>query len=309
MRAGPALSALLLPALLAACSGGAPHLQPAPGAAPAASVAPPSAETLAGRADYQKVEANYLAQDRMREDGGGPDAPFSTRNLVDNFLAIAFYDEFGERDGQLVAGGAENRLHRWQGPVRVGVTFGATVPPDQRAADRAAIAGYVRHLSKVSGLPMWMNDRNPNHTVLILNPEERRAAGPLIRAAAPETSAAAIRSVEEMRPDIYCTAFTFTPGPGAVIDRAVSVIRGELTPRLRMLCIHEELAQSLGLINDSPRARPSIFNDDEEFALLTKQDELMLKMLYDPRLKPGMTLAEARPVVETIAAELMGGES
>ncbi len=40
MRAGPALSALLLPALLAACSGGAPHLQPAPGAAPAASVAP-----------------------------------------------------------------------------------------------------------------------------------------------------------------------------------------------------------------------------------------------------------------------------
>ncbi len=35
----------------------------------------------------------------------------------------------------------------------------------------------------------------------------------------------------------------------------------------------------------------------------------MLKMLYDPRLKPGMTLAEARPVVETIAAELMGGES
>ena len=67
----------------------------------------------------------------------------------------------------------------------------------------------------------------------------------------------------------------------------------------------EELAQSLGLVNDWPRARPSIFNDNEEFALLTRQDELMLKMLYDARLRPGMSEAEARPIVEQIAAELM----
>ena len=128
------------------------------------------------------------------------------------------------------------------------------------------------------------------------------------RAVAPKTSAGAIRSVEDMRSDIYCTAFTFNSGQSPVIDSAVSVIRWELTPKLRSLCVHEELAQSLGLINDSPRARPSIFNDNEEYALLTKQDELMLKMLYDPRLRPGMTLAEARPVVEVIAVELMGGE-
>lgn len=280
-----------------------PQAEPAP--APAPSVVPPSAETLAGRAYYDKVEANYLAQDRMREDGGGPDSPFTTRNLVDNFLAIAFFDEFGEKDGQLIAGGAENRLHRWQGPVRVGLAFGATVPPDQRAADRAAIAGYVRRLSRISGLPMWLSDRNPNHTVFILNPDERRGAGSLIRAVAPETSAAAIRSVEEMRPDIYCTAFTFNPGRSAVIDNAVSVIRGELTPKLRMLCIHEEIAQSLGLINDSPRARPSIFNDDEEFAHLTWLDELLLRMLYDRRLRAGMGEAEALPLIRQIAAELI----
>ncbi len=310
MRAGFALSALLLPMLLAACIGSGPVLlTQAPGAAPPENVTPPSAETLAGRTYYKKVEANYLAQGRMREDGGGKDTPFTTRDLVDNFLAIAFFDEFGERDGQLIAGGAENKLHRWPGPVRVGVVFGASVPPEQRASDRAAIAAYIRRLSKISGLPMWMNDRNPNHTVFILNPDERRAAGPLIRAAEPETSIAAIRSVEEMRPDIYCTAFTFNPGASAMIDSAVSVIRAELTAKLRMLCVHEEIAQSLGLINDSPHARPSIFNDDEEFALLTRQDELMLKILYDPRLRPGMTLAEARPIVEAIAAELMGGES
>ena len=55
------------------------------------------------------------------------------------------------------------------------------------------------------------------------------------------------------------------------------------------------------------RARgPSIFNDDEEFALLTQQDELMLRMLYDPRLRPGMTETEARPIVETLATAVTG---
>ena len=65
----------------------------------------------------------------------------------------------------------------------------------------------------------------------------------------------------------------------------------------------------MGLPNDSPKARPSIFNDDEEFALLTTQDEMMLQMLYNPALRPGMTEAEARPIVETLARRLMGGES
>jgi hypothetical protein len=74
-----------------------------------------------------------------------------------------------------------------------------------------------------------------------------------------------------------------------------------------MACIHEELAQGLGLANDDPQARPSIFNDDEEFALLTGHDELLLQMLYDPRLRTGMTAAEAAPVVREIAAEVMAG--
>ncbi len=58
--------------------------------------------------------------------------------------------------------------------------------------------------------------------------------------------------------------------------------------------------------SDSPTARPSIFNDDEEFALLTRHDELLLRILYDRRLQPGMTKAQAVPIVRQIAAELLG---
>ena len=35
----------------------------------------------------------------------------------------------------------------------------------------------------------------------------------------------------------------------------------------------------------------------------------MLRILYDPRLRPGMTLDVAQPIIETIAAELLPGES
>ncbi|SPH17296.1 hypothetical protein DEA8626_00813 [Defluviimonas aquaemixtae] len=272
-------------------------------------VVPPSAESIAARDYYARVEQNYLAQGLLRVDDGSEDAPFTARDLAENFLRIAFYEELAERDGELVSSGGESRLHRWQQPVRIEVVFGASIPTVQRSSDRAEIATYAQRLSRLTGLPIRLTGRRANHTVLILNTDERKTTEPQLRALVPGISAAAVRSVREMRPDIYCTVFGFTPGQSAAYTRAITVIRGELPERLRRLCIHEELAQSLGLIADYPRARPSIFNDNEEFALLTRQDELMLRMLYDPRLRPGMTLQEARPIVATIAAELMGGES
>ena len=317
MRPGPASRLLLAPLLLAALAacepaGLGPAVPPAPPrdvAPPEPPVAEPGAATLAARAYYARVEANYLAQDLLRADGGGADAPYTARDLAENFIRIAFYDEFSERGGRLVPEAVENRLHRWTDPVRVTVEFGASVPAAQRATDRAAVAGHVARLSRLTGLPMRMTAWRANHTVLVLNADERLAAAPRLAALAPGIGTAAIESVTRMAPETYCTVFSFTTGHSAVYTRALTVIRGELPERLRLACIHEELAQSLGLVNDWPRARPSIFNDTEEFALLTKQDEMMLKMLYDPRLRPGMTLAEARPIVEVMAAELMGGES
>ena len=100
----------------------------------------------------------------------------------------------------------------------------------------------------------------------------------------------------------------FAGGEGAnTYTAAVAVIRAENPDLLRLSCIHEELAQGLGLANDSPAARPSIFNDDDEFALLTRHDELLLKMLYDPRLRAGMSAAQAAPLTRIIARELTQG--
>lgn len=311
----PAAVALAIGAIVGACTTGMPAANPprpsglGDAARPAAVVTPTDAETVAGQAFYQRIEANYLSQGMLRTDAGGHDAPFGASDLAANVQRIAFFDEFSDRGGRLIAGGAEGRLHRWQSPLRLSLEFGSSVPLAQRSRDIADVATYVSRLSRLTGLPIKLTSDNPNFVILVRTPAERRQAGGRIQSFAPGTSPAALRSALELKPDIYCTVFSYSSGRSAVYDRALAMIRAELPDLMRKACFHEEIAQGLGLINDSPRARPSIFNDTEEFALLTRQDELMLRVLYDPRLRPGMTLDAARPIIETIAAELLPGES
>ncbi|MEM7498014.1 MAG: DUF2927 domain-containing protein [Pseudomonadota bacterium] len=84
----------------------------------------------------------------------------------------------------------------------------------------------------------------------------------------------------------------------------LALIRDGLPPRLARACVEEELAQAMGLPNDDPNVRPSVFNDDQEFALLTDHDEALLRILYDPRLAPGMTEDEAMAIVPRIIDDL-----
>ena len=125
----------------------------------------------------------------------------------------------------------------------------------------------------------------------------------------PGLSAADVAGVTNMPQSTYCAVLAQSRGQTGVYSRAYAVVRAEHPDLLRLSCLHEEIAQGLGLPNDSPRARPSIFNDDEEFALLTRMDEQMLRILYNPALRPGMSEAEARPIIFDLAARMMGGAS
>jgi hypothetical protein len=267
----------------------------------------PSAESERIRSYFARIEANLASQGLLRTDTGARDRPFSEAQLVENFVRIALYDEYVIEDGRLVARATPSFLRRWQGPVRVGIEFGPTVPLSDRARDLAEISAFVARLARVTGRSVRMDNRNPNFTILILNEDERRAAGPRLRGLLPRITAGELDAITGMSEEDYCLVIALTGASDAVYTRAVAVLRGEHPPTLRRLCVHEELAQGLGLVNDSPEARPSIFNDDEEFALLTRHDELLLRILYDDRLKPGMTAGEARPIVAAIAKELLGG--
>ena len=300
---------------LAACSA-APAVSPTPVArppsAPAPSVPvtslPASAESQALAAYYAQVQADLLTQGLLRTDGGGADTPFTDTMLAENFIRIALFDEYARASGGgLVAQQTQSRLRRWQGPVRVELRFGASVPPARQATDRARIASYLQRLSAITGHPIALVPSGGNFHIQIVNEEERRALGPTIARDLPGLNGADIAGLTNLPRSTYCIVYALSPGNASAYNAAFAVIRAEHPDLLRLSCIHEEIAQGLGLANDSPLARPSIFNDDEEFALLTRQDEMMLRILYNPALRPGMTAAEARPVVQALAAQMMGG--
>lgn len=295
---------------LSACDPAAllPEDRPAPAAKrpSAEAVRDPSPESVALERYYARVEAGLLSRGLLRTDGGGPDVPFSAEDLVRNFEQIALFEEYANVGGRLVARQTESRLHRWSRPVLFGVTFGPAYADERAEQDRQSIEAYVARLSEITGLPMSVTESaRANFHIFIVGEDERRALGPRLLELVPGLGPAALDTVIDLPRSSYCLVFAADRDDSNDYDTAVAVIRAEHPDILRLSCIHEEIAQGLGLSNDSPRARPSVFNDDEEFGLLTYHDELLLQMLYDPRLEPGMTADEAMPIVRVIAKELL----
>lgn len=69
-------------------------------------------------------------------------------------------------------------------------------------------------------------------------------------------------------------------------------------------CLVEELAQILGLTNDTRLTESTIFNDSSARMSLSIPDQILIKTLYDTALVPGMASDDAQPVVRRVIDDL-----
>jgi len=274
-----------------------------------AQTVPPASQASQDLARYYRaVQSDRLTNGLLRTDGGGPDTPFSADDLARNFENIAFFSEYsrGAATGSS-RGRTSGSLSRWRGPVRIGVEFGPSVPHDKRRRDQASIDKYTSRLARLTGHSISSVKERANFHVFVAGEDDSDFVQQRLKQLAPNISQAELALLRDLPRSFYClVAATSDQRNPPSYARAIVLIRAEHPDLVRLSCVHEEIAQGLGLPNDSALARPSIFNDDDEFALLTNHDELLLKMLYDPRLKPGMTAEQARPVARIIARDLMG---
>ncbi len=257
---------------------------------------------------YRSVQNNQLTQGLLRTDGGGPDTPYSAEDLARNFERIVFYEEYSRRGSTNVRSGDQaGRLSRWSVPIRIGIEFGESLPAEKRQQDGEAITKYAGRLARLTGHPISTGRGNPNFHVFVAGEDDRAFVQERLKALVPTISDSELELFANPPRSFYCLVVTFASARAPHENaRAVALVRAEHPDLVRLSCFHEEIAQGLGLLNDSPQARPSIFNDDDEFALLTSHDEKLIKMLYDPRLSSGMSVEEARPIVRQIAMEMMG---
>lgn len=87
-------------------------------------------------------------------------------------------------------------------------------------------------------------------------------------------------------------------------EQVAIFVPSDTSPQEVRDCLHEEVAQALGPLNDLFRLPDSVFNDDNFHAVLTGFDMLMLRALYAPELRSGMTEAEVAARLPGLLARL-----
>ena len=65
-------------------------------------------------------------------------------------------------------------------------------------------------------------------------------------------------------------------------------------------CAYEELLQALGLINDDSSVPWTMFNDAVQMGFFDVYDKYLANILYDPRIRPGMTKRELDRVLPEV---------
>ena len=105
----------------------------------------------------------------------------------------------------------------------------------------------------------------------------------------------------------YCHILAYTdPGDGSVIQARI-FISDDWPDEHLAECVEEEFSQILGPGNDTLVLEQSLWRPYEHktYRGLTWSDAVILRALYDERLKPGMHRDKAMPLVRQIIGELL----
>jgi len=168
---------------------------------------------------------------------------------------------------------------RFEAPVRVAITGQPTVTmqPDLTAllARLRAEAGLDIRMTQEPGTASITIEAVPRHRIQRLLPQAACFVVPNVS------------SLEEFRHNRRAPQTDWKELRSR--DRLAIFVPNDVSPQELRDCLHEELAQALGPLNDLYRLPDSVFNDDNVHAVLTGFDMLILRATYDPALHTGMT--------------------
>ncbi len=184
-------------------------------------------------------------------------------------------------------GSALRPLLRWEVPVHLSVSFGASVSGMDRATDLKSIRVVTKTIASATKHGISVAGTQGNFHVYVVSEAELAALGPTLQTTVGLSESSAL-SLTRMPRNTNCIVVALperdkTKG----YHSAVAIIRSDLPATRRESCFYEEIAQGMGLPNDC-RERFTVFNDDDEFAHYTAMDLAMMGAVYDRRLTSGM---------------------
>lgn len=214
-------------------------------------------------------------------------------DLADRFELIAFYEE---------PTGRELLLHRWHGEIRVGLATANTARySDDIRRTIDALNSLLPQPTQLVAISDHVTSRewlwDSNVDILIDTQDQIRAH--LEYLGAPPHIA------DRLAP-LHCFVVMFSNDPGEPerLTGAVVMIHRDIGEDQIRRCITQELTQAMGLPNDIADPEGTVFASGTLRKTLSEGDKDLVRILYDPRLKTGMTRAEAMPIVRNIVAEI-----
>lgn len=214
-----------------------------------------------------------------------PDAPRqSNANIATDFLSLHF---------ELESGRGLQLFTRFEGPITVRVTGN---PPPSLEPD---LRRLLHRLRREAGVNISeIETGKAGITIEAVSREE-------IRKALPHAACFVVPNVTSLAEYRQKRRNPITNWSTLEIRETMAVfLPYDSTPQEIRDCLHEEIAQAIGPLNDLYRLPNSVFNDDNVHTVLTGFDMLILKATYAPEIYSGMTQSEVATELPDILARI-----
>jgi hypothetical protein len=210
---------------------------------------------------------------------------FTDSEIIEGFLKTSFGAEYH-------LAGRVDRIRKYEAPVRVFVDGNRADRKAQLAKVVADIARRIKHLDiamteagdSANVLIKLVRDRDLYRTITTFYGSERARE---IRTSLDPQCLSGFRKNESFEIEHSDVILTVDNGDFIFLD-----------------CAYEELLQSLGPINDTSTVPWTMFNDHVSMGFFDVYDQYIMNILYDPRIRAGMTVAEVKAVLPEVLADV-----
>jgi hypothetical protein len=199
---------------------------------------------------------------------------FTNDEIKDGFFKIAL-------NAELQLGAPAERVRKFDEPVRIFVANEGL--PDRLPEITAIVADIRAHVNHLD-VAITSNRETANFFVTLIAERDMKK---VIRARYGSGKAARIQ--QSLNPQCLSGIGKDSRYRIRRAEVILPVDAGEFT---FYDCAYEELLQALGAINDDRSVPWTMFNDDVQMGFFDVYDQYLLNILYDPRIRAGMTRAE-----------------
>lgn len=207
---------------------------------------------------------------------------FTDGQIIDGFMKTAFGAEYH-------LAGRVDRIRKYQMPVRIFIDGSA------RADRRKQIGKVVRDIAmRVQHLDIAMADKRDDANSIITLVRDRDLQKTI-------TAFFGAEKAKEIHDSLDPQCLSgFRKNENYEIQRSDVILTVDNGNFVFLDCAYEELLQSLGPINDTDTVPWTMFNDQVSMGFFGVYDQYIMNILYDPRIKAGMTVDEVRGVLPAI---------